>query len=415
MFKRSLGWRLLALLLALAMVAAACGSDDDGDVDAGADDAAEDAADEATDDAADEDAVEEDEDADDAAMEEEEGDGEEAMEEGDGGDVSVSLITKDSTNPFFVAMQEGAEEKADELGIEINIGSGQSEGDDAGQIELIEAAIAQGQDGILITPMSVNVNDAIQKARDAGLFVIALDTPTDPPDVVDITFATDNCKAGEAIGQWAAGKLDGEKATIARLIIFDDRTVSVDYCRDNGFLKGMGIDIGELEVIGDEPESGNYSTGTGGEYEIVCVEATGANEEGGRTGMETCLSQNPDINVVYTINEPTAFGAAAALEAAGKTVGEDVIVVSVDGGLAGVQGVEDGSIQATSQQYPLRMASLGVQAIYEIATGGAAPENTSEDGTFFDTGVALCTADPMDTVTVADQEDVQYCIENAWG
>ena len=407
MFKRSHGWRLLALLLAFAMVAAACGSDDEGDTDAGAEDTAEETTDEAADDAAAEEESDE-------AMEEDEGDGEEAMEEGDS-DVSVSLITKDSTNPFFVAMQEGAQAKGEELGIEVTIGSGQAEGDDAGQIELIEAAIAQGQDGILITPMSVNVNDAIQKARDAGLYVIALDTPTDPPDVVDITFATDNCKAGDAIGQWAAGKLNGEKAVIARLIIFDDRTVSVDYCRDNGFLRGMGIDIGDLTVIGDEPETGNYTTGAGGEYEIACIEATLANAEGGRTGMETCLSQNPDINVVYTINEPTAFGAAAALEAAGKVIGEDVIIVSVDGGLAGVEGVQDGSIQATSQQYPLRMASLGVEAIFEIATGGAAPENTSDDGTFFDTGVTLCTDEPMDTVTVAPLEDSQFCIDNAWG
>jgi len=374
-------WRLFAAVFALAMIAAACGSDDD-ETGSGDGEAAE-------------------------------GDGDSA--EGGDGDVAVALITKDSTNPFFVAMQEGAQEKADELGIEINIGSGSEEGDDQGQIALIEQAIARGDDGILITPMSVNVNGAIEDAREAGLFVIALDTPTDPPEAVDITFATDNCKAGEAIGQWAAGKLNGEKATIARLIIFDDRTVSVDYCRDNGFLKGMGIDIGDLTVIGDEPESGSYTTGAGGEYEIICIEATGANEEGGRTGMETCLSQNPDINVVYTINEPTAFGAAAALEAAGKTVGEDVIVVSVDGGLAGVEAVQGGSIQATSQQYPLRMASLGVEAITEIARGGAAPDNTSDDGTFFDTGVALCTDDPMDTVTVADQEDSQYCIDNAWG
>ncbi len=329
--------------------------------------------------------------------------------------VAVSLITKDSTNPFFVAMQEGAKAKADELGVDITIGSGQAEGDDQGQIDLIENAIAAGQDGILITPMSVNVNQAIQQARDAGLYVIALDTPTDPPDVVDITFATDNCLAGEAIGQWAAGKLNGEKAVIARLIIFDDRTVSVDYCRDNGFLKGMGIDIGELTVIGDEPDSGSYTTGAGGEYEIACLEATGANEEGGRTGMETCLSRNSDINVVYTINEPTAFGAAAALEAAGMTIGEDVIIVSVDGGLAGVQAVEDGTIQATSQQYPLRMASLGVEAIKAIADGDAPPSNTSADGTFFDTGVTLCTDEPMDTVTVAPVEDSQYCIDNAWG
>ena len=333
-----------------------------------------------------------------------------------GGDlVAVSLITKDSTNPFFVAMQEGAKSAAAEVGVDLTVGSGTGEGDDQGQIALIENAISAGQAGILITPMSVNVNDAIAKARAAGLYVIALDTPTDPPDVVDITFATDNCIAGEAIGQWAAGKLNGEKAVIARLVIFNDRMVSVDYCRDNGFLRGMGIDIKELTIMGDEDTTGSYTTGAGGEYEIVCLEATGANEEGGRTGMETCLSKNPDINVVYTINEPAAFGAAAALKAAGKTIGTDVFVVSVDGGLAGVEAVKAGDIQATSQQYPLKMADLGVKAIKAIADGGAAPTNTSADGTFFDTGVVLCTEDPQTTVTVAPQENAQFCIDNAWG
>jgi fructose transport system substrate-binding protein len=333
----------------------------------------------------------------------------------EGGAVAVSLITKDSTNPFFVAMQEGAKAKAAELGVDLTVGSGQTEGDDAGQIELIENAIAQGQKGILITPMSVNVNDAIKKARDAGLYVIALDTPTDPPDVVDITFATDNCLAGQAIGEWAAGKLNGEKAIIAELVIFNDRVVSVDYCRANGFLQGMGIEVPTLEDMTSPAPTGKYTTGAGGDYEIVCLEATGANEAGGKAGMETCLSKNPDINVVYTINEPTAFGAAEALKAAGKTIGQDVIIVSVDGGLAGVEAVKAGDIQATSQQYPLKMASLGVEAIKTIADGGAAPTNTSANGQFFDTGVVLCTDDPMDTVVSAPQESAQFCIDNAWG
>ena len=396
MFKRSQRGKAFAVIAAagaLSVTLAACGgSDDSSSDDAASDDTSEEAADDAGDDAGDDTAAAD-----------------------SGAPVAVSLITKDQTNPFFVAMIEGAEEAAAANGVDLTIGSGKEEGDDQGQIDLIENAIAQGQAGILITPMSVNVNDAISRARDAGLYVIALDTPTDPPDVVDITFATDNCLAGEAIGQWAAGKLNGDKAVIAELVIFDDRVVSVDYCRANGFLTGMGIDVPVLEDMTSPADSGSYTTGAGGEYEIACLEATGANEEGGRKGMENCLAANPDINVVYTINEPTAFGAAVALEAAGKTVGEDVIILSVDGGLAGVEAVKAGSIQATSQQYPLRMASLGVEAIKTIADGGAPPENTSANGEFFDTGVTLCTDDPMDTVTSAPQESAQYCIDNAWG
>ena len=331
-----------------------------------------------------------------------------------GGDVSVSLITKDSTNPFFVAMQAGAKQSAEALGVNLTVASGKEEGDDQGQIDAIENAIAQGQKGILITPMSVNVNDAIKKARDAGLYVIALDTPTDPPDVVDITFATDNCAAGEAIGQWTAGALKGSKATIAELVIFNDRVVSVDYCRANGFLKGLGVTVPKLEDMTSPAKTGKYTTGKGGTYEIVCLEATGANEQGGQKGMENCLSKNPDINVVYTINEPTAFGAGAALKAAGKTPGKDVFVVSVDGGLAGVEAVKAGAIQATSQQYPLKMAELGVQAIYDFAMSGA-QASVTDGKAFFDTGVVLCTETPQDTVTVAEQQNAQYCIDNAWG
>jgi fructose transport system substrate-binding protein len=397
MFKRSQRGRSFAVIAAagaLSVTLAACGGTDDSD--------SEEAASEAT---------SEETASDDTA--EEAADDAEAADSG--APVAVSLILKNLTNPFFVAMEEGAQEAAADQGVDLTVGAAKEEGDEATQIELIENAIAQGQAGILITPMSVNVNDAIGKARDAGLYVISLDTPTDPPDVVDITFATDNCLAGEAIGQWAAGKLNGDTAIIAELVIFDDRVVSVDYCRANGFLTGMGIDVPVLEDMTSAADSGSYTTGAGGEYEISCLEATGANEEGGRKGMENCLAANPDINVVYTINEPTAFGAAVALEAAGKTIGEDVIIVSVDGGLAGVEAVKTGSIQATSQQYPLRMASLGVEAIKAIADGGAPPENTSANGEFFDTGVTLCTDDPQDTVTSAPQESAQYCIDNAWG
>jgi len=331
-----------------------------------------------------------------------------------GGDVAVSLITKDSTNPFFVAMQNGAKQAADKLGIQLTIASGKQEGDDAGQIAAIENAVAQGQKGILITPMSTNVNDAISKARAAGLYVIALDTPTDPPDVVNITFATDNFLAGEAIGQWSAGKLNGAKATIAELIIFNDKVVSVDYNRANGFMTGMGIKVPDVTKIGSSATTGKYTTGKGGDYEVACIEATGANEEGGQKGMETCLSKNPNINLVYTINEPTAAGAANALKAAGKTIGKDVVIVSVDGGKAGVENVKAGIIGATSQQYPLLMADKGVQAIFDFANSGTEAKVT-EGKAFFDTGVNLCTDDPQTTVTAAPQKDAQYCIDNAWG
>jgi fructose transport system substrate-binding protein len=251
--------------------------------------------------------------------------------------------------------------------------------------------------------MSTNVNAAITKAREAGLLVIALDTPTDPADIADITFATDNREAGRLIGQWGAKKLGGQKAVIALLNIFDDRVSPVDYLRDNGFLEGMGIPVNDPNKMADEAKKGKYS---GGDYEIVGNVATGANEDGGRSGMEKLLARNSNINIVYTINEPTAIGACAALKAAKKTA----IVVSVDGGLSGIEAVKSGCIGATSQQYPLRMADIGLQAIYDLVQSGKKPEVTPGKD-FFDTGVTLITDDPQDGVP---SESTQYGIDNAW-
>ncbi|KUG52774.1 sugar ABC transporter [Serinicoccus chungangensis] len=324
-----------------------------------------------------------------------------------GEEVAVSLIVKTTTNPFFVAMQEGAEAAAEEHGVKLTLAAGTEDGDEQTQIEAIENAVARGDQGILITPNGPAVVDAIDRARQDGVYVIALDTPPDPADAVDITFATDNRLAGQLIGEWTAGQLDGEKATIALLDLFDDKIVSVDYNRDQGFLEGMGIDVADPNTNGDEEATGEYS---GGEYEIVGNEASDGAEDGGRTAMENLLAKNSEINVVYTINEPAAYGAAQALEAAGMSM-DDVLIVSIDGGCAGVENVKDGLIDATSQQYPVKMAELGVEAIVTLVRDGTAPE-TSEGLDFFNTGVELVTDAPVEGV---ESIDAEAAADICWG
>jgi fructose transport system substrate-binding protein len=304
-------------------------------------------------------------------------------------------------------MQNGAKSDAAKNNVKLTVASGKQEGDDAGQITAIEDSIARGDKGILITPMSTGVNSAMKKARDAGLYVIALDTPPDPADTVDITFATDNRLAGKLDGQWAAAQLDGKPAVIALLDLFNDKIVSVDYNRDQGFLEGMGIPVGDPKKNGDEAKTGKYTSGKGGDYTIVCNEPGNGAEDGGRTAMEKCLTKNPDINLVYTINEPTAVGANAALQAQGKTA----IIVSVDGGCAGVKSVKDGVIGSTAQQYPLKMATLGMEAIAKVARGGEKPQ-VSPGLDFYNTGVALVTDKPVSGLnSITSDEASKIC----WG
>lgn len=315
-------------------------------------------------------------------------------------EISACLITKTDINPFFVKMKEGATAKAEELGVKLSTFAGKIDGDHETQVQAIESCIASGAKGILLTASDTKaIVPVVQQARDAGVLVIALDTPLEPIDAADATFATDNFKAGELIGQWAAATL-GAEAENAKIALLDlaPSAPSVDVLRDQGFLSGFGIDIKDENLIGDEDDA-----------RIVGHDVTDGNEEGGRTAMENLLQQDPDINVVYTINEPAAAGAYETLKSFGKT--EGVLIVSVDGGCPGVQNVSEGIIGATSQQYPLDMASLGIEAIAKFAETGEKPAPT-EGLDFFDTGVTLITDAPAEGVESIDSAEG---LDKCWG
>jgi fructose transport system substrate-binding protein len=318
----------------------------------------------------------------------------------EGGDVLVGLITKTDTNPFFVKMREGAEATAEELGIELQSFAGEEDGDNQSQVDAVDNLIAAGAAGILITPNdSEAIVPALDRARQAGLLVIALDTPVEPADAADATFATDNFRAGELIGEWAKATFEatGTEARIAMLDL-NPNQISVDVARDQGFLQGFGVDVGDEAVIGDEEDP-----------RVVGHDVTEGSPEGGRTAMENLLQRDPSINLVYTINEPAAAGAYEALKAAGRE--SDVTIVSVDGGCPGVENIGASIIGATSMQFPLDMASRGVEAIHEFATSGDRPQNT-EGLDFVDTGVQLITDAPVDGL---ESQDSAWGLENCWG
>ncbi|MHB1101185.1 MAG: substrate-binding domain-containing protein [Devosia sp.] len=313
----------------------------------------------------------------------------------------VGLITKTEGNPFFVKMREGAQAKADELGLELRTFAGEFDGDNESQIAAIESLIAAGAKGFAIVPSdSSAIVPTIQQARDAGLLVIVLDTPLDPIDAADATFATDNFKAGELIGQWAKGTL-GDAAANAKIAFLDlaVNQPTVDYLRDQGFMQGFGIDIKDPKRYGDEDDP-----------RICGHEMSAGSEEGGRTAMETLLQKCEDINVVYTINEPAAAGGWEALKAVGKDDGS-VLVVSIDGGCPGVENVKSGVIGATSQQYPLLMASMALEAIKKFADTGEKPAPTP-GLEFFDTGATLITDKPVEGV---ESIDTAKGMELCWG
>jgi fructose transport system substrate-binding protein len=298
--------------------------------------------------------------------------------------IKVGLITKDVTNPFFVKMKAGATAEAKKRGAELIYAAGKSSSDNAGQITAIENMVTAGVKGILITVADAKAeNAAIAKARKAGVLVIALDSPTSPKSAVDALFATNNFNAGVLIGKYARAATKGRTVTIAML---DEHAgSSVGALRHNGFLKGFGIKNSDKQV--------------------ACVGNGEGQTAPSQTAMENCLQKNGDIDVVYTINEPSAAGAWTALKNAGKTQSATTIV-SVDGGCAGVRNVKAGIIDATSQQYPLRMASLGVAAVVNYAKTGKKASG------YTDTGVNLIA---KKAVAGVPSKSVAYGLANCWG
>ena len=304
----------------------------------------------------------------------------------------IGLITKTETNPFFVKMKEGAQAAATAKGAKLLSAAGKTDGDNAGQVTAIENMIAGGAKTILITPNdSKAILPAIKKAQAKGVMFIALDSPTDPMEGTDALFATDNYKAGVLIGQYAKAAMAGKTAKIATLDLFPGHPVGAQ--RHNGFLKGYGL-------AASDAKSNELSKAP----EVVCMADSFGDQAKGQTAMENCLQKNPDINLVYTINEPAAAGAYQALKAAGKEKG--VVIVSVDGGCTGVKNVKNGVIAATSQQYPLKMAAMGVDAGVEYARSG------KKAAGYTDTGVTLISDKPMAGV---DSKDTKFGLDSCWG
>ncbi len=308
------------------------------------------------------------------------------------GEPVIGLITKTETNPFFVKMKEGAAEAAKAKGAKLLTGAGKADGDNAGQVTAMENMIAAGAKTILITPSdSKAIVPAIKKARDKGVLVIALDSPTDPVDGTDALFATDNYKAGVLIGQYAKATMAGKPAKIATLDLLPGHPVGAQ--RHNGFLQGFGLQ--SLDAKSNELAK---------PAEVVCMADSFGDQAKGQTAMENCLQKNPDINVVYTINEPAAAGAYNALKKAGKD--KSVLIVSVDGGCQGIKDTAAGKIAATSQQYPLKMAAMGVDAGVEYAKSGKKPSG------YTDTGVTLIAAK---AVAGVDSKDTTVGTQLCWG
>jgi fructose transport system substrate-binding protein len=294
--------------------------------------------------------------------------------------VSVGLIVKTLSNPFFVAMGGAAKDEAAKKGVTLIYEAGKYDGDNATQTSEMDDLVTRGVKTIALVPnLSAGIVPAVKRAQAAGVKVLAIDTALDPADLSDSFIATDNLKAGVLNGKWAKTAMGSTPAKIALLEGTPGGEVNSD--RMNGFLQGFG-----------DPEK----------HDVVADEITNGDQGKGQTAMENILNAHPDVNLVWTVNEPAALGAATAIKARGLT--GKIKIVSMDGGCRGVKGVQDGLIDSDVMQFPKKMGQTAVDFAVSVAAGQSVPKRV-------DTGELLITK----TSTEGDgTQTLAFGLANCW-
>ncbi|OCG74349.1 substrate-binding domain-containing protein [Microbacterium sediminis] len=306
-------------------------------------------------------------------------------------DITIGFIVKTNANPFWVYMQEKAKEAADAHGVTLMTAAGEADGDNEGQVAAIENMMTSGVDAIIIDPNdSTAIVPTLEAAQERGIATFAVDTQTENNEGVLGTWATDNTKGGELLGQYMRAVFDeqhsGEEPRVALLDLQEGVTVGVQ--RRTGFLEGFGIELDGPEIVGQQYTNGDQSKA--------------------QAAMENMLQAAPDINVAYSINEPAGTGGAEAIASAGKADG--ILLGSIDGSCDGVAMVENGAFTATVMQFPGRMAEMSIEAAIEYLQTGTEPE-MPESG-FVDTGTELITNQAVEGV---ESQDTEWGADNCWG
>ncbi len=271
---------------------------------------------------------------------------------GDEKDITIALLPKTLSNPYFVAMQDYAEKEAEELskdGVKVTIEASAppTEDDINQQLSMFEDYLEKGVDGIIICPCgTAEVVDYIKEANEKDVPVITIDTDADEGAEVAAFIGTNNYDGGKLAGEWTAENIDGEVAIITGMLgnqCHTDRT--------NGFEDGIeGAD--NVELVGDvQPCNGDQGTAM--------------------SIAENLLSTYPNLQCIYVTNDTGALGAAAAVEAAGR----DVKVIGFDGSPDGAQSILDGGMTITIAQTPGIMAQEAVKAMVELLEDGTQPES----------------------------------------
>jgi ribose transport system substrate-binding protein len=275
----------------------------------------------------------------------------------------VGFAQTESNNPWRLAETKSMKDEAARLGHQLVYTD--AAGSAAKQASDVSSMIAQGVDVIFLPPREDKpLVPIILAARDAGIPVFLIDRDVDhtmaKPGQDYVTFiGSDFIEEGKRIAEWLVKNANG-KSKIIEL----EGTVGASPAND----RKKGFDDAIKAASG---------------FTILASQSGDFARDKGRQVAETLLQAHPDADIIYAHNDEMALGAIAALEAAGKTPGKDVLIISIDGEHDGVQAIVDGKIGAICGCSPL-FGPKAFATMADYAAGKTIPPFIKNDDDFYD-------------------------------
>ncbi len=263
-------------------------------------------------------------------------------------EIRIGMTVPGLQFPFFVTMREDAEAAAAELGATIVFADALN--DEAKQAADVENFIAQGLDGILISPMTTDaLVPTIERAVAAGIPVATVDRRANTDEVL-VHVGADNVEGGRAAARFIIDALGGS-GTVIQLEGTPGASPAID--------RKAGFD----EVI------------AGSNIEVLVSQTAQFSRAEGQTVMENLIQAYPDFDAVFGANDEMIIGAIEAMLGAGINVA-DKVTVGFDATPDAFSYIEDGLLDATIDQFPGEQAGTALQILVDYIRTGATPADS---------------------------------------
>ena len=269
---------------------------------------------------------------------------------GDSANKSITFALSTQANSFMVKMREGAQKKADELGLTINFQDASD--DSATQANQLANAAATGAGAVIVNPTDSDaMAPAVQQLVDEKIPVVAVDRAVNNANVASY-IASDNETGGKQAAKVLSDAINGE----GEILVLQGKTGS-SASRE----RGKGFDEG----LKDSPN-----------IKVVAKQTAEFERVKGLDVTTNLLQAHPNIKAIFAENDEMALG---AIEALGDKAGKDVIVVGFDGVEDALKAIKEGTMYASIAQQPADMAAQAVVEASKLLKGEAATKEMQVD------------------------------------